>query len=57
MKGGATTFMGMDEKSNVAVHPKVGLALLFVHDIKHEGSLLEEGRKYAVRTDVMYEEI
>ena len=57
MKGGATTFMGMDEESNVAVHPKIGLALLFVHDIEHEGSLLVEGRKYAVRTDVMYEEL
>ena len=40
-----------------SIHPKVGLALLFVHNIEHEGSLLEEGRKYAVRTDVMYEEI
>ena len=57
MKGGATTFMGKDEKNHVAVQPKTGLALLFDHDIEHEGSLLEEGRKYAVRTDVMYEEI
>lgn len=28
--------------------------LIFQHDILHEGSILEEGRKYAIRTDVMY---
>ena len=57
MKGGATTFMRKGGIGNVAIHPKVGLALLFVHDLEHEGSLLEEGRKYTIRTDVMYEKI
>jgi len=27
---------------------------LFQHDIQHEGSLLEAGRKYTIRTDVMF---
>jgi hypothetical protein len=54
-KGGSTTFMGRDE--NVECVPKIGKALIFEHDISHEGSLLEEGRKYAVRSDFMYEEI
>ena len=57
MSGGPTTFMGMDETSHVAVHPKIGKAILFDHGIEHEGSLLLEGRKYAVRSDLMYEEL
>lgn len=28
--------------------------MVFQHDILHEGSLLIKGRKYAIRTDVMY---
>jgi hypothetical protein len=32
------------------------MALIFEHEILHEGSLLEGGRKYAVRTDFMYQE-
>lgn len=35
-------------------NPSTGEALLFDHDIRHEGALLEEGVKYAIRTDVMY---
>ena len=27
---------------------------MFEHHILHEGSLLKEGRKYTMRTDVMY---
>ena len=55
MKGGATTFLdGLTADNNVAVNPSIGQVLLFDHNIYHEGSLLEEGRKYAVRTDIMY---
>ena len=50
-KGGATTFLGKPELPCV---PKTGMALIFQHDIHHEGSLLEKGTKYAVRTDLMY---
>ena len=32
-----------------------GSVLIFQHDILHEGSELLSGKKYAVRTDVMYE--
>lgn len=31
-----------------------GSVLIFQHDIMHEGSELIKGRKYSVRTDVMY---
>ena len=31
-----------------------GMVLVFDHGIMHEGSELKKGRKYCVRTDVMY---
>ena len=48
--GGATTFI----KDTYSVIPKVGRVLLFEHNIEHEGSLLNNGLKYCIRTDVMY---
>lgn len=36
------------------VHPETGAALLFVHDMWHEGAAVEEGTKYVLRSDVMY---
>jgi hypothetical protein len=55
--GGATTFI--EDKynriyQNYNVIPKVGRVLLFEHDIQHEGSILKNGLKYCIRTDVMY---
>ncbi|XP_071104607.1 uncharacterized protein [Haliotis cracherodii] len=52
--GGSTTFFGYSTDTIIPVVPKTGSVLVFQHDILHEGSTLEEGRKYAVRTDVMY---
>jgi hypothetical protein len=55
--GGATTFM-KDTYNRIyqdySVIPKVGRVLLFEHDIEHEGSILKNGLKYCIRTDVMY---
>ena len=31
-----------------------GMVLVFDHTIMHEGSELKKGRKYSMRTDVMY---
>lgn len=53
-KGGGTTFMSLGGAERVEVVPKTGSALIFQHNIYHEGSKLKKGRKYAVRTDVMY---
>jgi hypothetical protein len=59
-EGGATRFFGRDddcaeEEGNVAdVVPVAGSVLLFEHHVLHEGCLLTDGRKYALRTDVMY---
>jgi hypothetical protein len=49
-KGGATRLLD----GPYDVIPKTGRVLLFQHDILHEGSVLLEGRKYTVRSDVMY---
>jgi len=41
-------------KGGYEVVPRTGSVLLFQHDCLHEGARVREGRKYAVRTDVMY---
>jgi prolyl 4-hydroxylase len=47
-QGGDTTFRGL------RVRPKQGMALLFLHDLYHEGSEVTQGVKYVLRSDVMY---
>jgi hypothetical protein len=37
-----------------SVMPRTGSVLLFQHDCCHEGAKLLAGRKYAIRSDVMY---
>ncbi|XP_022288047.2 uncharacterized protein LOC111100439 [Crassostrea virginica] len=55
-RGGSTTFFNhYNDEAGVEVVPKTGSVLIFQHDILHEGSELKEGRKYAIRTDAMYE--
>lgn len=46
--GGETTF------NDIIIQPKTGMALLFFHDLEHEGSAVTQGVKYVLRTDVMY---
>lgn len=48
-EGGETTIERMD------IVPKAGLALIFVHQIRHKGQPVSKGRKYVLRTDVMYQ--
>ena len=58
--GGETLFhertyaggVGTDHK--VAVRPRAGSVLLFRHPLWHEGVAVTAGRKYVLRTDVMY---
>ncbi|XP_055957653.1 uncharacterized protein LOC126824958 [Patella vulgata] len=52
-KGGSTTFISKISGDRVEFVPKTGAVLIFQQDILHEGSLLEEGRKYSCRTDIM----
>lgn len=51
-EGGETRFMEQVEETVV---PRPGLAAVFQHKIRHEGCEVTEGRKYAMRTDVLYE--
>jgi len=46
--GGETTFR------ELSVRPVTGMALLFRHDIFHEGTAVRQGRKYVLRSDVMF---
>ena len=36
------------------VRPEAGMALAFRHEVCHEGAEVQDGRKYVLRTDVMY---
>lgn len=55
--GGETSFEdSYTEESfdEFRVTPKTGMALFFEHAIHHKGEPVLEGRKYVLRTDVMY---
>lgn len=49
--GGATE-LALGER--LVVEPRAGMALLFAHSVKHRGAPVIRGRKYVLRTDVMY---
>jgi hypothetical protein len=58
-EGGATSFslVGYGVASigdMIRITPRKGMALLFHHPILHRGDTVTEGRKYVLRTDVMY---
>ncbi|WP_338760439.1 2OG-Fe(II) oxygenase [Bernardetia sp. ABR2-2B] len=47
-QGGETTFL------KHRIIPQEGMALIFLHKLYHEGSEVLEGRKYVLRSDIMY---
>jgi prolyl 4-hydroxylase len=49
-EGGETEFDSPEE----IVVPKTGMALLFDHQLRHQGSPVTRGTKYVVRSDVMF---
>jgi predicted 2-oxoglutarate/Fe(II)-dependent dioxygenase YbiX len=51
-EGGATAFHKTDPP--LLVQPECGMALVFYHHQLHEGMPVLRGRKYVLRTDVMY---
>lgn len=56
-EGGGTSFCddgGLLPDGPLRVQPEKGMALLFHHPIMHRGDLVTAGRKYVLRTDVMY---
>jgi len=52
--GGETKFDLRYPHGAMSVRPQTGMALLFVHNLRHEGAPVATGRKYVLRTDVMY---
>jgi hypothetical protein len=53
--GGATSFnIGSTSPKRFQVTPRKGMALLFHHPIPHKGEPVRRGRKYVLRTDVMF---
>jgi hypothetical protein len=52
--GGATRFYGPGAVLRFEVQPERGKALVFDHRLIHEGAEVQDGRKYVLRSDVMY---
>lgn len=52
--GGATNFYRSDGVLEFEVRPAHGKALVFDHQRLHEGAPVAAGRKYVLRTDIMY---
>lgn len=48
-EGGETSF------ERLSIEPRQGLALFFVHELRHKGQPVIAGTKYVLRTDVMYQ--
>ena len=57
-EGGATIFAELDDRvrddDRLTVTPRQGMALIFAHPLLHKGEPVVSGRKYVLRTDVMY---
>lgn len=51
--GGETAFLDL----GLQVAPRPGQALLFNHHLLHEGAPVKAGRKYVVRSDLMYRRV
>ena len=52
--GGATDFDNRALVEPLSVTPRPGCALIFTHAQLHQGAPVARGRKYVLRTDVMY---
>jgi prolyl 4-hydroxylase len=52
--GGGTRFYRVNGEFELEVVPRRGMALVFDHNQLHEGAPVLSGRKYVLRTDVMY---
>jgi hypothetical protein len=50
-EGGKTTFLNLEE---TIIEPKTGMMLAFRHEILHEGAEVLSGRKYVLRSDIMF---
>lgn len=55
-EGGTTDFMFVAE-NDLYVYPQTGMGLVFSHPLYHRGAPVVSGKKYVLRTDVMYRRI
>lgn len=58
-EGGTTDFtfktgVVNDDDAEIRVKPEKGMALVFIHSVFHRGAPVTEGKKYVLRSDVMY---
>jgi prolyl 4-hydroxylase len=59
-EGGETVFSDVDRSGSqikfleTPVVPETGMALIFEHELWHEGKPVTAGRKYILRTDILY---
>ena len=53
-RGGETEFDLRYPYGEIGITPKTGRLILFAHSLRHEGKTVTRGRKYVLRTDVMY---
>ncbi len=60
-EGGDTVFhlsrRYYEDLPNIAVIPVTGMVLCFVHELVHEGAPIIQGRKYVLRSDIMYRQL
>jgi predicted 2-oxoglutarate/Fe(II)-dependent dioxygenase YbiX len=56
-EGGETHFYRMGGFPWLSVKPEAGKALVFIHRQLHEGAPVLTGRKYVLRSDVMYRRV
>jgi prolyl 4-hydroxylase len=56
-EGGETNFYGLGRILQWSVRPAPGKALVFDHRRLHEGAAVCRGRKYVLRTDVLYRRV
>jgi predicted 2-oxoglutarate/Fe(II)-dependent dioxygenase YbiX len=53
-EGGETNFSLKYPYEEASIKPKKGMAAIFEHHLLHEGASVTKGRKYVLRSDVMY---
>lgn len=52
-EGGETNFLQLGQ----SIKPRAGLAVLFQHHVLHESATVTRGKKYALRSDILYERL
>jgi len=46
---------GFTDFEDFKIWPETGMAAIFYHKLRHEGSVVSDGTKYVLRTDIMFQ--